>query len=82
MQTRIEPMRPSSHDHRATQPGSRRSRTPVLLAGALLAAFTLSACQATPSGTSYSGKGAKGEFGKSHYGEFQKSEIYGVANQH
>jgi len=48
----------------------------------MLAAFALSACQPATSGKSYTGKGAHGEFGKSHYGEFRKSDIYGVANQH
>jgi len=75
-------MRPSSHDHSAAQPVGRRSRTPLLLAGVMLAAFALSACQPATSGKSYTGKGAHGEFGKSHYGEFRKSDIYGVANQH
>lgn len=75
-------MRPSSHHHGAALPVDRRSRTPLLLAGAMLAAFALSACQATTSDKGHTGKGAKSEFGKSYYGEFRKSEIYGVANQH
>lgn len=74
-------MRPSSPEHRATQPVDRRARTPVLVAGALLAAFALSACQATSTDRSSAGKDPRSEFGKSHYGEFRKSEIYGVANQ-
>jgi len=61
-------MRPSSPDSQNSQRGNRLGRSRLLLAGAVLAAIALSACQGTTSG-------------KSHYGEFRKSEIYGVGNQ-
>lgn len=70
-------MRQSSIEQKSTpyglfahQPtaGKRPLRTRLALCAVIAAAAAVSACQGTTSG-------------KSHYGEFRKSTVYGVGNQ-